>query len=106
MRFTFLHCRKNGERTIARVYSRAALIRVRVSHLEEQGTGFQPVASVCFLKFVLVTNGSFKYVWPSTTVVTTNHVSPFRSFDRSSNSLTAAFSLYGAPFFRRYPGRN
>ena len=45
------------------------------------GSHFEPSGS--FLKFVLVTNGSTRYLGSSTTVVTTNQMSPFRSFDRS-----------------------
>src|SRR5947207_3365790 len=52
-------------------------------YFAEQGVGFQPVASACFLKLVLVTKGSVRYAGSSTTVVTTNHVSPLRSFERS-----------------------
>ena len=71
----------------------------------EQAAGLNPVASRCFLKFVLVTNGSVRFCGSSTIVVTTNHGSPFRSIERSKNSFKTVFPLYGGPFFLKYPGR-
>src|SRR5262249_40056287 len=72
-------------------------------YLTRQGVGFHPVASVCFLKFVLVTNGVVRYCASSTIVVTTNHVEPSFSLERSKYSRSVVLSLYGTPFLRKYP---
>src|ERR1700722_17822564 len=38
-------------------------------------------------------------------LVIVTHWSPFRSVERSQYSVSTAFSLYGTPFFLKYPGR-
>ena len=58
---------------------RAEVDRQRAVH----GRGFHPVASACFLKFVLVTNGSVRFSGSSMMVVTVNQMSPFRSENKS-----------------------
>ena len=51
------------------------------------------VASACFLKFVLVTNGVVGYSGSSTMVVTTNQVSQLRSLESAKYSRTTARAL-------------
>ena len=55
--------------------------------------GFQPVASGCFLKSVVVTNGVVRYSGSSTIVVTTNQVSPLRSVRTSYYSFSVVRPL-------------
>jgi hypothetical protein len=45
------------------------------------------------LKFVLVTNGVVRYCGSSTIVVTTNHVEPSFSVERSKYSRSVVLSL-------------
>src|SRR5438477_7940710 len=52
-------------------------------HRAVQGCGFQPAASACFLKCVLVMNSCARYTGSLTIVVTTSQESPLASFVRS-----------------------
>src|SRR5580704_6718315 len=62
-------------------------------YLAEQGDGFQPEASLCFLKCVLVQKGSVKYTGSFTSVVTTSRESPFGMSNRSKYSVSTASAL-------------
>src|SRR4029453_553050 len=72
--------------------------------VDEHGVVSHPDASACFLNWVLTMNGCRKYFASSTTVVTTRSW-PFGYGARSKYSVSEASSLYGTPFFRRYPAR-
>src|SRR5262245_583417 len=63
------------------------------SYLTKQAVGAHPVPSPCLLKLVLVTNGVVKYCGSSTIVVTTNHVEPSFSLERSKYSRSVVLSL-------------
>ena len=59
----------------------------------EHALGFHFAASGSCFQFVLVTKGSLRYWGSSTTVVTTNQVSPLRSLDKSKYSLRTVLAL-------------
>ena len=90
-------CSAAGYRPAARCesirLSRCGTSSLRSSHRAVQGDGLNLEPSGSLLKFVLVTNGSVRNCGSSTIVVTTNHVSPLRSFDRSKYSETTALAL-------------
>src|SRR6185436_6152001 len=73
--------------------------------VDEHGVGshFEPSGS--FLKCGLVTYGAFRYTGSSTTMLTRSSWPPWGSGARSKCSVTVVRSLYGTPFFRRYPAR-
>src|SRR5581483_4178712 len=68
------------------------------------GVGFQPAASFCFLKCVLVQNGSLRYSGSFTSDPTNSSDSPVGRSKRSKYSVITALALYGTPFLRKYPG--
>src|SRR4026207_112940 len=59
------------------------IMLIRCHHLAVHGCGFQPAASACFLKCVLVTNSWLRYTGSVTIVVTMSQDSPLDSFVRS-----------------------
>src|SRR5215471_7780604 len=66
------------------------------------GDGFHFEPSFSSLKFVLVMNGSSRYLGSSTTVRTSRMTSPLGSGPTLSKySVIVAFALYGTPFLRK-----
>src|SRR3954463_11599960 len=72
----------------------SCLVTYRASHVE----GFQPDASGCLRRLVLVTKGRARYAGSVTIVLTIIQVLPSVSCSRSYHSVTVVLALYGAPF--------